>query len=102
MKFKHTKGPWKATKPQASNGFWHIDYAANGYPNGSVATAYGELAEYDARLIAAAPDMLTTIINLLRVIPDDVELLVAGEILHLVDIVETVTGYDIKKIRKRK
>jgi hypothetical protein len=70
MKTSFTPGPWKATKDR--HGAWQID-AANGsawiaktVPMRSLTTGMAELdTEDDARLIAAAPDLLEALQNLL-------------------------------------
>ncbi len=54
----HTQGPWEASKPKGSNGFWNVDKAGRSFGTGAVATCYSRDAEDNARLIVAAPDML--------------------------------------------
>ena len=54
---KHTPGPWKFFRPATGNGFIHID-SAERYRRGEIATCFGENNEADARLIAAAPELL--------------------------------------------
>ena len=62
METKHTTGPWHTTKPSESNGYvWvnPIDGCC-----GEVATAWSTSqgsAEANARLIAAAPDLLESL-----------------------------------------
>lgn len=58
---KHTDGPWIANdKHSDSNYPWRIESDANGYPNDGyiIAKLDGPDAEANARLIAAAPDLL--------------------------------------------
>jgi len=61
MKTNHTTGEWYAIKPEASNGFWYINNETE--TTGSIATCYGENAENNAKLIAAAPDLLEQLIK---------------------------------------
>jgi hypothetical protein len=51
----HTEGPWWACPPDADGGNWEVE---DGY--GHTATVYGddEPAAANARLVAAAPDLL--------------------------------------------
>lgn len=52
---QHTPGPWMALEPESSEEHWEIE---DGF--GHTATVYGDDAEAEAnaRLIAAAPDLL--------------------------------------------
>lgn len=52
----HTPGPWEATAPSAANGWWIVSAA-----HGEVGSGDGGYEEADARLIAAAPDMLAAL-----------------------------------------
>jgi hypothetical protein len=62
---KHTKGPWRAHKPEESNGYVYVDTDGK---SGDIAVCYGpEGDEYaNARLIAAAPDLLAALVALLQ------------------------------------
>jgi hypothetical protein len=57
----HTEGPWWACPPDADSDHWEVE---DGY--GHTATVYGdgEPAAANARLIAAAPDLLTALIRM--------------------------------------
>ena len=69
METKHTKGNWKAYKPEVSNGYWCVDNEETS--NGTLATCYTlEEAEANAKLIAAAPDMLKALRTLKSHHPD--------------------------------
>lgn len=66
MTTKHTRGPWHTNKPIESNGYVWVD-PIDGVC-GEIATAWptttdGE-AEANARLIAAAPELLEALIEL--------------------------------------
>jgi len=54
----HTEGPWWACPPDADSGNWEVE---DGY--GHTATVYGDddPAAANARLIAAAPDLLAAL-----------------------------------------
>lgn len=62
----HTPGPWSATKHDESCGYWHVD--SPGTAMGGVATCYSTASgstEANARLIAAAPDLLAALVAML-------------------------------------
>lgn len=59
MKFPHTPAPWELR--QSTSGYWFIDYEQGG--EGYTLTKL-ECGERDARLIAAAPDLLAALIEL--------------------------------------
>lgn len=64
MKTEFTKGEWKAIKPRHSNGFWYVN--SEQLDCGSIATCYHGIkgdseAEANAKLIAAAPDLLAAL-----------------------------------------
>ena len=61
MKAQHTQGQWKAYKIKESNGFWYVDSPDT--TSGTIATCYNTDAEANAKLIAAAPDLLDALIN---------------------------------------
>lgn len=73
MNTKHTPGPWHTGKPELSNGYVWINP-----PDGccgEIATAWHidqGSAEANARLIAAAPDLLETLIGLLDAVQSSV------------------------------
>jgi hypothetical protein len=58
LEFKGTKGEWQAFKPKESNGYVYVD--SDETTQGGVATCYNPLgnAIEDAKLIAAAPELL--------------------------------------------
>lgn len=55
MNEKHTPGPWMRTPDDANPGYWFIGTADDPH---AVVGLDGEMSEPDARLIAAAPDLL--------------------------------------------
>lgn len=68
MKAEHTTGPWTAYPPhEASNSseYWEIEDTA-----GHTATVYGDDAEAaaNAKLIAAAPDLLAVALHILSIL----------------------------------
>lgn len=58
---EYTPGPWKASLPKGSSGWWDV-----GNGEDSIATLYGpdEAIAANARLIAAAPEMLEALENI--------------------------------------
>lgn len=60
---KHTPEPWELR--QSSRGYWFIDHEQGG--EGYTLTKL-ECNEADARLIAAAPDLLIALRNLAKVV----------------------------------
>jgi len=58
--FKGTQGEWEAVFPEKSNGYWYVNSPNNDI--GGVATCYNilkdEAVEFNAKLIASAPDLL--------------------------------------------
>ena len=62
---KHTPGPWEAHYPEGSNGYWYIEPDSRPNGTGRIATAYHadtpEQVASNARLIAAAPDLLVAL-----------------------------------------
>ena len=56
--FKGTKGEWTSFKPEDSNGYVYVD--SDETTQGGVATCYNSLGNSieDAKLIAAAPELL--------------------------------------------
>lgn len=56
MQTKHTPGPWELR--QSTNGYWFIDHEQGG--EGYTLTKL-ECGEDDARLIAAAPELLVAL-----------------------------------------
>lgn len=59
---KYTPGPWRPHKPEGSNGWYDICLDVNGIPAGRIATVYSGEVPDNARLIAAAPEMLDALI----------------------------------------
>lgn len=59
--FEHTAGNWRYYKPKNSNGFYYVDTEFS--TGGEIATCYFENTEANARLIAAAPEMLDALIE---------------------------------------
>ena len=61
---KHTPGPWYFSQPESSNGWAHVHDRPNGY--GNIATVWSGFgcALENARLIAAAPDLLAAIADM--------------------------------------
>jgi len=53
-KAQHTAGPWAHEKAMASREVWHV----RSKKQGCIASLEGKSAEANARLIAAAPDLL--------------------------------------------
>mgnify|MGYP001586052394 CR=1 FL=1 len=66
----HTPGPWFST-PTSNAGIFHISTSPDAH--GNIATAWGVIgnAENDARLIAAAADMLAALLGLLAAESDE-------------------------------
>lgn len=56
----HTPGPWLATDEHSGSEPWRVDSGSESYVNDGwiVASLWGPDAEHNARLIAAAPDLL--------------------------------------------
>lgn len=54
---KHTPGPWFATRPEHAHGWWIVSTDQDG-DNCVDDSGDGGFEEANARLIAAAPDML--------------------------------------------
>jgi hypothetical protein len=71
MNTKHTPGPWKVNAtPHSSNQDWVVlDSGTNGR-NKRVCAVYSDNDEADARLIAAAPELLEALIGLLDEVND--------------------------------
>jgi hypothetical protein len=70
---KHTPGPWVAHN-EPGHGFWYVDRTEDGC--GSIATCYNTCiayAEANARLIAAAPELLGACQSALRALEDNTE-----------------------------
>lgn len=70
---KFTEGPWIANDRHSdSNHPWRIESDANGYPNDGwvVALLDGPDAEANAKLIAAAPDLLQELRNIAKAKPE--------------------------------
>jgi hypothetical protein len=63
MTTQYTPAPWELR--QSANGYWFIDYEQGGE---SYTLTKLECGEDDARLIAAAPDLLIALRNLLEVV----------------------------------
>jgi len=62
----HTKGPWRALESPAAPGFWHIEHTdADGKRIGDVGylTLNQSQVAANARLIAAAPDLLAVALH---------------------------------------
>ncbi|WAX23109.1 hypothetical protein pA_gene0068 [Vibrio phage 13VT501A] len=57
METKFTKGQWACEMPLGSNGFWYVDKKSTQIKSGAICTLYGDNAQNDAHLIAAAPEM---------------------------------------------
>ena len=77
MAEKHTSGPWDAARAYGEDGRWHGSYSVAGGPDRMiVATVWGDdrpvadprPAEANARLIAAAPDLLDACQEAIRAI----------------------------------
>lgn len=60
----HTPGPWKAFKPLDSNGYVYVQSESGE----EACTCYYSNAEANARLIAAAPELLDTLKTTRRVL----------------------------------
>ena len=91
MKFKHTPGPWEASRPKGSNGWWNINDPLED-PMLFLATVYNN-EENNARLIAAAPDLLNALIDAIEVLLDNDIDFIRG-----VDVIERATGMKIEEI----
>ena len=66
MTTQHTPAPWELR--QSANGYWFIDYEQGGE---SYTLTKLECGEDDARLIAAAPDLLAALIELSNYVFDE-------------------------------
>lgn len=67
---KHTPGPWVANNQHAGPTVWRVESDASGYPNDGWCVAdalHGPEAEANARLIAAAPDLLEALLGVVAV-----------------------------------
>lgn len=66
MEFKGTKGEWTAFKSKKSNGFVYVDSEETSF--GGVATCYNGLdnAIQNAKLIAAAPELLKALSDIVN------------------------------------
>ena len=63
---KHTPGPWYAVQPAGANGWWVVSKDKEGVE--CVDESHdGGFKESTARLIAAAPDLLTALEGLLEI-----------------------------------
>lgn len=69
---EHTPGPWKVSSERPLFGFWQVrqdplNWDGNGYqaictvPASTKNTPYGDMFRANARLIAAAPDLLAAL-----------------------------------------
>lgn len=70
---KITNGPWVANDRHSDPSYpWRIESDANGYPNDGyiIAKLDGPDAEENAKLIAAAPDLLQELRNIAKAKPD--------------------------------
>lgn len=54
---KFTKGVFRVSIPDGSNGYWDVISSGEDHFSRSIATLYGDNAENDALLFAFAPDM---------------------------------------------
>jgi hypothetical protein len=100
-KLRHTPGPWKITRRsddyidpieqvgEIKPGFTHAD------------DAWLEITEPDARLIAAAPEMLEALISAYSEIKEYTELAkMYGEPEYTKEIIEKATGLPIDEVLK--
>ena len=102
MKFKHTPGPWepagstiRTTRSSFGGGYFVVDcsrsWAGNEFSNDE-----GE-AEANALLIAAAPEMLEMLIEVIKKRYGQVEEYSFGK---LTDIIKRATGMSIDEVMK--
>lgn len=66
MSIKHTPGPWEA-REHSDGSHWFVDWEQGGEGY----TLVDGLSEADARLIAAAPDLLQKLKALVNMLSDD-------------------------------
>lgn len=66
METLHTQGTWNAVKSVAVDNFWTVEVRRNSvwYTSVVYVTLNGDQAEANARLIAAAPDLLLIVQDL--------------------------------------
>jgi len=60
---KHTQGKWIASKPEKSNGWWHVT-SLDRIPE--ICTCYCYDSEANAKLISAAPELLEALKKVLH------------------------------------
>ena len=62
----HTPGPWRVAKHDSLKDVRHIDAGPHGYERDTLAIVQGKRSESNARLIAAAPELLSALEALLE------------------------------------
>jgi len=98
MQLKHTPGPWEIERGHNTNrakGIKQKRFYINIINFNGISRSASEEGEYNARLIAAAPEMLEALINITTNMRNEEPILIDIDI-----IIEKATGMKIEDILK--